>query len=63
MKSIKYSLELLMQINAEMNEKVNEYIDGCISNNVDINLERLNSIIKYFRKLKTDIANEFLSVN
>jgi len=63
MRSIKNSIDLLMQINAEMVENINEYIDGCISGNLDINLERVNNIVKYFGKLKNDIANQFLSVN
>jgi hypothetical protein len=63
MKGIKYNLELLMQINAEMIEKVNEYIDACITNNLDINLERVNNIMKYFVNLKTDIVNQFLNFN
>jgi hypothetical protein len=63
MKSIRNSIELLVQINVEMIENVNEYIDGCINDNLDINLERLNNIIKYFRQLKSDIANQFLSLN
>jgi hypothetical protein len=63
MKSIKNSIELLMQINAEMMENVNEYIDECISKNLDISLERVNNIVKYFLELKTDIANQFLSLN
>jgi hypothetical protein len=63
MKSIRNSIELLVQINIEMIENVNEYIDGCINENMDINLERLNNIVKYFRQLKSDIAHQFLSLN
>jgi hypothetical protein len=62
-KSIKAGIDLIIKINAEMVEKINEYIDECISNNTDINLERLNGIVKYFAKLKNDIANQFLSAN
>jgi hypothetical protein len=63
MKSIKNSIDLLMQINIEMVENINAYIDACIRDHVDINLERLNYIMKHFRQLKTDIANQFLSLN
>ncbi|MFL5729399.1 MAG: hypothetical protein ACJ75J_07915 [Cytophagaceae bacterium] len=63
MKSIRNSIELLMQINVEMMESVNEYIDNCIHEHLDISLDRVNNILKYFRNLKTDIANQFLSPN
>jgi hypothetical protein len=63
MKSIKNSIDLLMQINIEMIENINTYIDACIRDNVDINLERLKYIMKHFRQLKNDIANQFLSFN
>lgn len=63
MRSIRNSIELIVQINVEMVENINEYIDSCIHHNHDINLERLNHIVKYFRELKRDIANQFLSPN
>jgi hypothetical protein len=63
MRSIKYSIDLMMQINTEMTEKVNQYIDECLSKHIDINQEKLNEMVKYFRELKTDIANQFLNLN
>jgi hypothetical protein len=53
----------MMQINTEMTEKVNQYIDECLSKHIDINQEKLNEMVKYFRELKTDIANQFLNLN